>query len=215
MAVPPRRSWKTAVTAHLRCAVVCIAVGWSPAPSWAAPVPSQAERGLDAGQHQGPGSTSQLPWDFFYGFLGLAALGLAAFGYGMTRVGGRSVQVSRAHDDDMQLPTARLGRGLGNTQPQTLVARGETVTLRSTERLAVRDVIPGLRAGDPRVIGFLLRGGGLATLVLSSFLAVGCYLLATETDGSGWLFIGVVGLFVGVTAFRVATAGPPQPPERR
>ena len=144
---------------------------------------------------------------FFYGFATLAAAGLAAFVYGMSRISREDVQVRKIRDE---LPP---DSGIGRRRGTKIVAKTKGVEVEFHETLAPRDLLPGLRARDPRVIGFALRGGGLLFFGLSTFLAIGTGMLVcdTEGDGGGWVFIGFVILWVSVMGYRVATAPPDDP----
>ncbi len=145
---------------------------------------------------------------FFYGFVTLAVAGFAAFAYGMSRIKREDVQVTQIRDE---LPR---GSGIGLGRGKTIFAKTRGVQVDFHESLAPRDLIPGLRARDPRVIGFALRGGGLLFFVLSTFLALGTGMLVCnpEDEGGGWVFIGFVVLWVSVMGYRVATAPPDNPP---
>jgi hypothetical protein len=146
---------------------------------------------------------------FFYGFLTLAVAGLATCGYSLSGLGRRDIRVDKTRD---QLLPASSGARFGSFGPARLhkiVARSKGVSVEYSDSLPVGDLLPGLRARDPRVIDHALRGGGLVVFVLSSFLAIGTAMIVYDDSAEvsmGWGFIGFVVLWVAVMSYRVANA---------
>ena len=137
---------------------------------------------------------------FFFGLLVLAAAGLATLFFGMTKMKREQLGIDRGADPNSKISVPQW----------TGFARGRwrRVTINLNETLSARDVIPGIKARNPRVIAFTLCAGGLAVFVLSTFLAIGTGMLAYDAsdDGGGWVFIGFVVLFASVVGHQVFKA---------
>jgi len=137
----------------------------------------------------------------FEGSIGLALVGLVLFVLGMLRV--RRDQVRVKHPKDELSPRHGLHQTLFKPNFTKLAARTTGVTAEYADSMMASEIVPGLKARDPKAIGFALRSGGLALFGVSTFLAIDTGMVAYG-EGAGWGFLVFVAFFVGTALTRLS-----------